>query len=89
MNVVMFVYAFLLFFILTPGILLSLPPKGSKMIVALTHALVFALVWHFTHKLVWRSTHGLFEGMDTSENSSGTSEMKYDESDMPPRKQKK
>jgi hypothetical protein len=65
MSVVMFVYAFLLFFVLTPGILLSLPPKGSKIVVALTHALVFALVWHFTHKLVWRSTQGLFEGMDT------------------------
>jgi hypothetical protein len=64
MNIVMFVYAFLLFFVLTPGILLSLPPKGSKIVVALTHALVFALVWHFTNKLVWRSTQGLFEGMD-------------------------
>ena len=64
MSVVMFVYAFLLFFVLTPGILLSLPPKGSKIVVALTHAFVFALVWHFTHKIVWRSTHGLFEGMD-------------------------
>jgi hypothetical protein len=66
MSVVMFVYAFLLFFVLTPGILLSLPPKGSKIVVALTHAFVFALVWHFTHKIVWRSTQGLFEGMETS-----------------------
>lgn len=64
MSIALFVYAFLLFFVLTPGILLSLPPKGSKIIVALTHAFVFALVWHFTHKIVWRSTHGLFEGMD-------------------------
>ena len=64
MSIALFVYAFLLFFVLTPGILLSLPPKGSKIVVALTHAFVFALVWHFTHKLVWRSTHGLFEGMD-------------------------
>jgi hypothetical protein len=64
MSIVMFVYAFLLFFVLTPGILLSLPPKGSKIIVALTHAFVFALVWHFTNKLVRRSTRGLFEGMD-------------------------
>lgn len=60
----MFVYAFLLFFVLTPGILLSLPPKSGKMTVALTHALVFALVWTLTHKLVWQATHGLFEGMD-------------------------
>lgn len=59
MSVVMFFYAFLLFFVLTPGILLSLPPKGSKIVVALTHAFVFALVWHFTHKLVWRATSSL------------------------------
>ena len=64
MSIALFVYAFLLFFVLTPGILLSLPPKGSKIVVALTHAFVFALVWHFTHKIVWRSTQGLFEGMD-------------------------
>lgn len=63
MNIVTFVYAFILFFVLTPGILLSLPPKGSKMVVALTHAFVFALVWHFTFKIVKRSTKGLFEGM--------------------------
>jgi hypothetical protein len=63
MSIALFVYAFLLFFVLTPGILLSLPPKGSKIVVALTHAFVFALVWHFTHKIVWRSTQGLFEGM--------------------------
>lgn len=63
MEIVMFVYAFLLFFVLTPGILLSLPPKGSKMVVALTHAFVFALVWYFTCKIVMRSGRGLFEGM--------------------------
>ena len=62
MGIALFVYAFLLFFVLTPGILLSLPPKGSKVIVALTHAFVFALVWHFTHKIVWRATKGIFEG---------------------------
>jgi hypothetical protein len=68
MNIVTFVYAFVLFFVLTPGILLSLPPKGSKIVVALTHALVFAIVWHFTNKLVRRSTQGLFEGMDEMSN---------------------
>ena len=33
----------LLFFLLTPGVLLSLPPGGSKLVVAATHALVFAV----------------------------------------------
>jgi hypothetical protein len=63
-NPIMFVYAFLLFFVLTPGVLLSLPPKSGKMTVALTHALVFALIWTFTHKMVWQFSHGLFEGMN-------------------------
>jgi len=56
MNVVMFIYAFLLFFVLTPGVLLTLPPKGSKMVVAGVHALVFAIVWTLTHKMVWMAT---------------------------------
>jgi hypothetical protein len=53
MNWVVTLYSAVLFFILTPGILVSLPPKSGKYIVALTHAVVFAIVWHFTHKLVW------------------------------------
>jgi hypothetical protein len=39
-----------LFFVLTPGVLLSLPPKGGKLVVAATHAVVFALVFHLAHK---------------------------------------
>ena len=42
-----------LFFVLTPGIVLSLPPKGSKYVVALTHAVVFALVYALVHKMVY------------------------------------
>ena len=63
MSIAMFIYAFLLFFVLTPGVLLSLPPKGSKMVVAGVHALVFAIVWQITHKMVWKATSGLFESM--------------------------
>jgi hypothetical protein len=59
----MFIYAFLLFFVLTPGILVSLPPKSGKITVAITHALVFALIWTLTHKMVWQATSGLMEGM--------------------------
>jgi len=50
----MSLFTALLFFVLTPGILLSLPKRGSKIMVAATHAVVFALVYHFTHKIVWR-----------------------------------
>jgi hypothetical protein len=67
----MFVYAFVLFFILTPGILLSLPPRGSKMMVAATHALVFALIFVLTHKMLMKFSSKM-EGMDMIVNSPGT-----------------
>lgn len=48
----MALFAGLLFFVLTPGVLLSLPAGGSRTTVALTHAVVFAVVWALGHKLV-------------------------------------
>jgi predicted aldo/keto reductase-like oxidoreductase len=62
MNVVMLVYVFVLFFVLTPGVLVYLPPKASKMVTNLTHAAIFALIWTLTHKMVWRLSSGM-EGM--------------------------
>lgn len=50
-----------LFFVLTPGVLLRLPPGGSKLTVAATHAVVFALVFHLTHKTVSKMLYG-YEG---------------------------
>ena len=47
-------YLAVLFFVLTPGVLVSLPPGGSKLTVAIVHAVVFALVYHFNHKVVLR-----------------------------------
>jgi hypothetical protein len=57
MNVHMMLYVAILFFVLSPGVLLSLPKGGSVMQKAAVHAVVFAAVWHFTHKMVWRYTH--------------------------------
>lgn len=59
MHWIITIYVALLFFVLTPGVLLSLPPKGGKLTVAAVHALVFAVVWHFTHKVVWNLSAGL------------------------------
>lgn len=53
MNWVVTIYAAILFFILSPNILLRLPPAGNKYVVAATHATVFALVLYFTNKYVW------------------------------------
>jgi len=54
MNWTVTVYTAILFFLLSPGVLLSLPSKGGKYTVAIVHAIVFAIVWHFTHKFVWK-----------------------------------
>ena len=59
MNWFNVLYLAVLFFVLTPGVLVSLPPGGSKLSVAAFHAVVFAVVYHFTHKMVWRLTSGL------------------------------
>lgn len=49
----MTLFTAVLFFLLTPGILVSLPPGGSRVMVAMFHALVFALIYHYTHKMAW------------------------------------
>ena len=54
----MSVYVALLFVVLTPGVVLTLPAKGPLLHKALVHGLVFAAVFHYTHKAVWRMTEG-------------------------------
>ena len=58
-NLFMFFYTAVLFYVLTPGILLSLPPRSSKMLVAATHALVFALVYKFTYRMAYKLSMSL------------------------------
>jgi hypothetical protein len=54
MDMLMTLLAALLFFLLTPGILVTLPTKGSKVTVALVHAVIFALIYYLTYKVVWK-----------------------------------
>lgn len=71
MSVLVSLYAAVLFFLLTPAILLRLPKNGNKFTVAGVHALVFALIFHFTHKLVWRfgvRLEGMTEGVALDKN---------------------
>ena len=70
MNWIVAIYSAILFFILTPNILVRLPPKSGKYVVAATHALIFALVFHFTCKMIWMTSmsmglHGFREGVMT------------------------
>ena len=59
MNWFSFVYVAVLFFVLTPGILLSLPPKSSKWVVALVHAIVYTVILTFTYYPVSQLVNGL------------------------------
>ena len=58
MSVVMALYIVVLFVVLTPGVFVKLPPKAGKLTVALTHAVVFAVVYQLTHRFVWRALEG-------------------------------
>jgi hypothetical protein len=48
------VLLFVLFYILTPGIVVSLPPHASKEVVAATHAVVFLVLMNVIHYLQFR-----------------------------------
>ena len=65
LNLCMFLFNILLFFVLTPGILLTIPSKSSKTTVTLVHAVIFALVLHLTNKLVWNVTEAFTETSET------------------------
>ena len=58
MNFVVALYAAILFFILSPNVLLRLPKKGSVKVVAAVHAVVFGLVLFFTCRFVWQMSMG-------------------------------
>lgn len=53
-----------LFVVLTPGILVTLPSKGSsKLTVAVVHGIVFALLYSLLNKTVWNY---LYEGFTSA-----------------------
>lgn len=53
MHIYMLIYITLLFFILSPGVLITIPNIDSKVIPALVHSIVFTIVYYYTYKLVW------------------------------------
>ncbi len=53
----MLIFHAVLFYLLTPGVLVRLPPGSSPMVVNMTHALVFAVVLALSSKWVWKVTH--------------------------------
>jgi len=69
LSICIFVLQVLLFVLLTPGILLVLPPKSSKYIVAITHGIVFSALWILLYKPFCKfcslmRLEGMKEGVD-------------------------
>ena len=62
----MLVFVAVLFFLLTPGVLVRLPPKSGLLVVAAFHAVVFTLVYFFGTKFLWSLLKN--EGMENNEN---------------------
>jgi hypothetical protein len=71
-NIVIFLFCILLFFLLTPDILLPKPIKTNKYVITLVHALLFALILQLTHKLFWNITEGFTTTQPATTLSSST-----------------
>jgi hypothetical protein len=57
-NISMTICVAFLFFILTPGVLLRIPRRGSLIYAAIVHSIVFALLYYLIHKIVSNTVGG-------------------------------
>ncbi len=82
MNLVLFFILVALFVALTPGVLVCLPPKSSKMTTALTHGFIFAFVWTIISKPLMNMTRHMnfMEGATTMTMDSKKSDSKKSDS---------
>ena len=55
MNWIMFLYMAVLIFILSPGVLFTVPLKNEKLVASI-HAILISLVWALTHKMIWKAS---------------------------------
>ena len=70
MNLPMLLYTILLFFLLAPRQLLTLPSSSSShLVVNLTHAVIFAVIFQLTHKRIYHLTNPAHKNMDSSASS--------------------
>jgi hypothetical protein len=77
MNVTVLVFSVVLFFLLSPGILVTLPKNGSKMTIAAVHALVFGLVFYFSNEFVGQLSEGFREGKRVANSEEASQAKKY------------
>jgi hypothetical protein len=51
MNLIISIYSAILFFVLSPGVLLRLPSNGNKYVVAAFHAILFGIILLFSSNI--------------------------------------
>lgn len=73
MNNLFLLLAAVLFFLLTPNILLRIPKNGNKYTVAGVHAIVFTLVLYLLH-LLFKPMHIMRDGFTDAECTMGNNE---------------
>jgi len=77
MCLLSFLYIIFLFFVFVPGVFISIPSKGSKMLVAGVHALIFGIIFHFSNRIIHRvgiSLEGFTEEPTEEETKEDTEE---------------
>jgi hypothetical protein len=71
MNLIVAIYAGLLFFLLSPNVLLRIPKKGSTKMVAFVHAIVFGITLFLSYKLImWAMNQMSVSGKEGLDNPS-------------------
>ena len=60
----MTIYAAVLFFLLSPGVLFHFPSRNPAITLGV-HAALFAIIWQLTHKVVYQQIYGK-EGFELS-----------------------
>jgi len=69
MNLLALVYSCILFIVISPNILFKIPSKGSKNIVAVTHAVLFGIVLYFTEPFVVNFSRKNLEGIGSNSSA--------------------
>jgi len=79
MKILYSVYIILLFILLTPGVLISIPKGGSRLTVAATHGVLFAIAYYFTRKIVWKAILSIegFQNCETDAECTHGNKCKY------------
>jgi hypothetical protein len=63
MDLISSILSALLFVAFVPGVLVTIPSKGSKATVLVVHAVLFAVVVSLVMQYYWSNIRGLVEGM--------------------------